>query len=75
MENSFIDRVIQVVARERDPVFLPPGKEAKPTTHQAAPLAGSPNVIGSPYGFHPTFQGSKHFRKLNRLLGLTCCGR
>ncbi len=64
--ERFTDKVIEVVARERDPVFLLMGKEAQEKAHkEGAPLTGSTNVVEAPHPVHPTFLGSKPFSRVD----------
>jgi uracil-DNA glycosylase len=54
--ERFTDKVIEVAARERDPVFLLIGKEAQQKAHgEGAPITGSANVVEAPHPVHPTF--------------------
>jgi Uracil DNA glycosylase len=67
--DRFTDKVIEVVARERDPVFLLMGKEAQRTAPgEGAPIAGSANVVEAPHPVHPTFPGSRPFSRVNSRL-------
>jgi uracil-DNA glycosylase len=64
--ERFTNKVIEVVARERDPVFLLMGDEAKKKADgEGEPLTGSTNVVESPHPIHPTFLGSKPFSRVN----------
>jgi len=64
--ERFTDKVLEVVARERDPVFLLMGKEAQEKAHkEGAPLTGSTNVVEAPHPVHPTFLGSKPFSRVD----------
>jgi uracil-DNA glycosylase len=67
--ERFTDRVIEAVARERDPVFLLMGKEAQQKAHkEGAPIVGSTNLVEAPHPVHPAFPGSKPFSRVNRRL-------
>ena len=67
--ERFTDKVLEVVARERDPVFLLMGKEAqRKALMEGAPLRGSPNVVMVPHPRHHTFGGSEPFSKVDRRL-------
>jgi len=69
--ERFTDKVIEVVAQERDPVFLLIGKTAQWRAHgEGAPIRGSANVVEVP---HPvarnhTYPHSKPFSRVNRRL-------
>lgn len=67
--ERFTDKVIEVVARECDPLFLLMGKEA----HQKAQGPGAPitdpaNVVVASHPVHPTFRGSQPFSRVNARL-------
>jgi uracil-DNA glycosylase len=66
--ERFTDKVLEVVARERDPVFLLMGKEAQRKAHNGAPLWGSPNVVEAPQPRYYTFRGSRPYSRVNRRL-------
>jgi uracil-DNA glycosylase len=67
--ERFTRKVIEVVARERDPVFLLKGAEPQPKVHgKGAPIAGSANVVEAPHPVHPSFLGSQPFSRVNALL-------
>lgn len=70
--ERFTDKIIEVAARECDPVFLLMGKEAKEKAHrEGAPITASANIVEAPHPIHPTFRNSKPFSRVNdRLLGL-----
>jgi uracil-DNA glycosylase len=60
--ERFTDKLIEVVARERDPVFLLMGKEAQQKAHgEGAPITGSANVVES------TAPGSPHLPRKQAL--------
>jgi uracil-DNA glycosylase len=64
--ERFTDKVIEVVARERDPVFLLMGEKAKQKAHgEGAPIKSPANVIEAPHPVHPTFPGSEPFSRVN----------
>ena len=70
--ERFTHKVIEVVARERDPIFLLMGEKAQAMAHGGgAPIAGSENVVESPHPVYYTFAGSSPFSRVDsRLLDL-----
>jgi len=66
--ERFTDRVLEVGARERDPVFLLMGEEARRKAKAGGPLWGSPNVVAVPQPRYHAFRDSKPFSKVNRRL-------
>lgn len=67
--ERFTDKVIEVAARERDPVFLLMGRQAQQKAHgERAPITVTANVVEAPHPVHPTFPGSKPFSRVNRRL-------
>lgn len=66
--ERFTDKVVEVVARERDPVFLLLGKEAQQKAQEGEPIADSKNVVKAPHPRHPKFLGSKPFSRVDRRL-------
>lgn len=67
--KRFTDKVIEVVARERDPVFLLLGEKAQRKARgKGELLAGSTNVVEAPHPRRYTFLGSKPFSRVNRRL-------
>ena len=62
-------RRTEVVARERDPVFLLMGDKAKAKAHgEEAPIKNPANVVEAPHPVHPSFPGSAPFSRVNRRL-------
>jgi uracil-DNA glycosylase len=67
--EGFTKRVIEVVSRERDPVFLLMGRKAQRMVHgRGAPITNSANVVEAPQPRYYTFSGSRPFSRVNRRL-------
>jgi len=66
--ERFTSKVLQVVAREVEPVFLLMGKWARESFRNAGIGAEDINVVEVPHPVHPDFLGSAPFSEVDRRL-------